>query len=69
MTGIAEGETYLPHQEDGDARTMTDLLEDFYDGIERRAEEESRREDKWFLFGVVWFSAWFLVFLGLCFLG
>ena len=28
-----------------------------------------RKEDKWFLFGVVWFSAWFLVFLGLCFLG
>ena len=28
-----------------------------------------RRGDKWFLFDVVWFSAWFLVFLGLCFLG
>ena len=49
--------------------TMLNLLEDFYDGLERRAEAEARREDKWFLFGVVWFSAWFLVFLGLCLLG
>lgn len=48
--------------------TMMDLLDDFYDGLERRAEAETRKEDKWFLFGVVWFSSWFLMFLGLCFL-
>lgn len=47
---------------------MMGLLYDFYDGVERRAEAETRREDKWFLFGVVWFSAWFLAFLELCFL-